>query len=85
MITMEWLEGASTQGDKDDLNRQIKESIPIFNILRRVLQRKLKACNKERLGVQNYSVANWSELQADRNATERTLLEILAILPEKDK
>lgn len=62
----------------------IEESTAIFDRLRTLLYEKLDECRKSKRSLKSYAMQAYSEYQADRNATERTILELIELLPKKD-
>ncbi len=51
-----------------------------FNRVREMLEEDLEACKRERRSLKSLLTQNYSEFQADRNATERTLIKVLDLI-----
>ena len=51
-----------------------------FERVREMLQEDLEACKRERRSLKSLLTQNYSEFQADRNATERTLIKVLDLI-----
>ena len=52
----------------------------VFASLRKVLEGEVQSCRSDRRSLKSLLQQNYSEHQADRNATERTLLKVLNII-----
>lgn len=52
----------------------------IFDRIREMLKEDLEATVRDRRSLKSIIVQNYSEYQADRNATERTLIKVLDLI-----
>lgn len=75
-----WIAHCRTQEEKEDFKNRLLHNRDIFDILKNILMDKYELAVKDRRSVKSYLTQNWSEFQADRNATERTLLEIIELI-----
>ena len=67
------------QSQKKEFEDMLKYN-PVFERLREILNEDLKACESDRRSLKSLVTQNYSEYQADRNATERTFLKVLDII-----
>lgn len=81
MITTRWVKHLRTDEERKEFIKRLENGEDIFFVLRNILEEELNKSSKERRSLKSYMFQNWSEYQADRNATERTILEIIDLLP----
>lgn len=67
--------------EKKRFKERLLHSQDIFDVLRSILTDKYEAVGREKRSLKSFLTQNYGEFQADRNATERTLLEIMELLP----
>lgn len=80
-----WTNHCKTAEEKERFKIRLQNSIDIFDVLRNMLMDKYEYTCKERRSLKSYLTQDWKAYQADRNATERTLLEIMELLPTLEK
>lgn len=85
MITTRWIKHLKTKQEQNEFIKELKANEEIFTILENILKEEITKCNKDKRSLKSYLIQPWSEYQADRNATERTLREILDLIPIKRK
>lgn len=76
-----WFDHCKTPALKKEFNERLAYTQDMFLILKARMQQDLKVVQTSRRSLKSYLTQNYSEYQADRNATERTLLEIIDLLP----
>lgn len=81
MITTRWYSHLKTKNEQEEFIKELERNEELFKVLKDILSGELERCSKDRQSLKTYSSPNWSEYQADRNATERTLKEIIELLP----
>lgn len=83
-MNKKWLSHLKYEEDREAFRTRLKHSHDIFDVLKEILKDKYEHATRDRRSLKSYMTQNWSEFQADRNATERTLLEIIELLPNKE-
>jgi hypothetical protein len=73
------LTGNLTPEEKKELQDILKYS-PVIEKLRKILEEDLDACKRSRRSLKSVLTQNYSEYQADRNATERAYAKVLELL-----
>lgn len=68
-----------TQDQKKEFQDMLKYN-PVIERIREVLKVDYEECATSRRSTKSLLTQNYSEYQADRNATERTLLKVLDII-----
>jgi len=68
-----WFVGAKSDKERDSVKQDVALAFNAFRRLSKMLEDKLK----EETSHKDYTVANWSHLQADTNGYNRALKEIL--------
>ena len=76
-----WFDDCKTAELKDERKQSLALSERLWKVLDTKLKLELTAVQKKRRSLKSLLTQNYSEYQADRNATERTLLEIIDLLP----
>jgi hypothetical protein len=76
-----WTEHCKTPQAKKEFNERLAYTQDMFLLLKVKLEKDLKTAQTSRRSLKSYVTQNWSEYQADRNATERTILELIDLLP----
>jgi len=84
-MNRKWLNHLSDREDKDKFKQRLLAERDIFLILKGILEEQLNDTIKGRRSFKNLiRFRNYTECQADYNATERTLQEIIDLLPLED-
>ncbi len=76
-----WFDHCTDPQQKKEFKERLGYSQDIFNILKVKMEKELKVVQTSRHSLKSYLTMNYTAFQADRNATERTLLEIIDLLP----
>lgn len=76
-LNRKWLNGLE---NPEEFEKKMIEQKELFKRFYELIDNKSKANYKERLKKDNYTRANWSELQADAIGYERCLEELKALL-----
>jgi len=80
-----WTAHCRTQQEKEDWMERLAYSQDIFKVLKTILEKKYEKTCSDRRGVVSYMTQSYTAYQADKNATERTLLELIELLPTLEK
>lgn len=80
-MNRKWLNHISDRDDKDKFKKRLLAERDIFLTLKSILEELKDDSIKSRRSVKSLLVRNYSVFQADRNAVERTLQEIIDLLP----
>lgn len=77
-LSTRWLQFSKSDEDREELKTLIRNSTVVLGTLRKMMEKELQELetNKE----SDYSVANWSHLQADRLGQIRTLKKYIQLL-----
>lgn len=76
-----WTRHCSSHEEAEEFRQLLAHSQRVLVVLKDILEEKYDKTCKDRRSLTSYVTQNWSEYQADKNATERTLLEIIDLLP----
>jgi hypothetical protein len=79
-----WTKDCETTAQKIERKEHIARANRLFHVLETHLEEELFRVQKKRRNLKSVLTQNYSEYQADRNATERTLLEIIDLLPTEE-
>lgn len=77
-----------TKGLTEDLKKEFKNILQyndLFEAVREMLREDLETAKNSRRSLKSTLMQNYSVYQADRNATERTLLKVLTYIEKPDK
>jgi hypothetical protein len=77
-----------TKGLSEDRKQEFKDFLKyndLFEAVRDILREDLNACQRDRRSLKSTLTQSYSVYQADRNATERTLLKVLDLIKQDDK
>lgn len=80
-----WIEHCKTPQAKEEFKERLAYTQDMFLILKARLEESLETTCKARRSVGSTEMHNYSEFQADCNARERTLLEVIDLLPILEK
>jgi len=83
-MNRKWLNHLSDREDKDKFKQRLLAERDIFLILKGILEGMKEDTINKRRSVKSLLVRNYGIYQADSNATERTLQEIIDLLPLED-
>jgi hypothetical protein len=83
-MNRKWLNHIPNREDKDKFKQRLIAERDIFQLLKSILEEQKWETSKSRRSLNSVLTQNYSEFQADRNATERTLQEIIDLLPLED-
>jgi len=84
-MNKKWIAHCRTEEDREIFRQRLAYSQDVLNVLKNILKDKSVQSAKDRRSLKSYLVHNYSEYQADRNATERTIQEIIDLLPILEK
>jgi hypothetical protein len=76
-----WYDHCKTPAAKKEFNERLAYTQDMFLILKDRLKKDLNTAQTSRRSIKSYATQSYSAYQADCNATERTLLEIIDLLP----
>jgi hypothetical protein len=76
-----WFDHCKTPQAKDEFKERLAYTQDMFLLLKGKLEKDLKTAQTSRRSLKSYMTQNYSEYQADCNATERTILELIDLLP----
>ena len=76
-----WTDHCKTPAAKKEFNERLAYTQDMFLILKARLEKDLATVEHSRRSIKSVDMTNYSEFQADCNATEGTLLEIIDLLP----
>lgn len=79
-MNSKWISDLPTKEEKEEFKQYLREQSRYTDKLVNILERKLRDVQEARRSLKSYTFQSWPEYQADRNATERTILEILKLL-----
>jgi len=80
-----WTTHCKDAKEKEEWLERLAYSQDVFKVLKGILEKKYEKACSDRRGVVSYMTQNWTAYQADKNATERTLLELIELLPTLEK
>jgi len=80
-MNLKWLKHIPDRKEKGEFKKHLLANKELFTVLRNILQTDLDNTISSRRSVKSFVTQAWSEYQADCNATERTLQEIINLLP----
>ena len=83
-MNKKWLSHTKSPEEKQALILRLEHNYDLFMLMEDILREKYEQVVSSRRSIKSYLTQNWSAFQADRNATERTLLEIIELLPLKE-
>lgn len=75
-----WTKHIQDKEEKEKFKSYLRENRLILETLSQILEEDLRVCVSERKKRKAYYMPAWSEYQADCNATERTLQQIIELL-----
>lgn len=75
-----WTRHIKDPEERERFKAYLKENKEIFDTLTHILQEDLDICASERKKRKAYFMPAWSEYQADCNATERTLQQVINLI-----
>jgi len=81
-MNIKWFKHLREGETKEKRESVVKASTETLDILKGILEEELKATRKDKLSKAHYLLPAYSEFQADRNATERTLQQVIDLLPK---
>ena len=81
-MNIKWFKYLREDESKETLKSKILGSREVLDILKRVLEDEVESTRRNKLNKAHYMMPAWSEFQADRNATERTLQQVIDLLPK---
>ena len=76
-----WTTHCKTTQQKEEFIERLTYTQDMFLIMKDMLETKLEEVRTSRRSLKSFLTQNWAAYQADRNATERTLLEVIDLLP----
>lgn len=80
-MNVRWLKHLPQGKEREEYKQRLWANRDIFKQMKSMLEEDLSNTIKSRRSLKSYFTQSWSEYQADRNATERTLQEIIDLLP----
>ena len=80
-MNLKWLKHIKDKEEREDFKTRLLANRELFIVLKGILQSDLDKTINSRRSIKSYLTQPWSEYQADCNATERTLQEIINLLP----
>jgi len=83
-LNSKWLSHISDEVQSNLFKQHLIDNVALFSRLKEILEEKLNDSIKSRRSIKSYAVQAYGEYQADRNATERTILEIIDLIPTQD-
>jgi len=75
-----WTNHCKDAEEKREFKEILAHSDRVLSVLKDILKDKYDGAARDRRSIKSLLTQNYSEWQADRNATERTILEILDLL-----
>ncbi len=85
-MKVDWTKDVYHQNEKIERRELVRAQSAVLKVLAGILERNLAELTVKRTSLNAYDVPNWSQLQADYNATERTYRYLLTLLdPEENK
>jgi len=79
-----WFRYLSDQDSKEEFKQELQYT-RVLKFLTLILKDEYELCLKQRRSFKSILTQNYSEYQSDRNATERTLLEVLKLIQMENK
>ncbi len=83
-LNNKWISHIDDERQRELFKQHLLENTELFKRLKELLEGKLKDAEASRRSLKSYVINSYSEYQADRNATERTLLEVIDLIPKQD-
>ena len=80
-LNNKWINHIEDERNRELFKKHLLENVALFKRLKEILEGKLKDSEVSRRSLKSYVTNSYGEYQADRNATERTILEIIDLLP----
>jgi len=80
-MNLKWLKHIEDKKEREDFKLRLKANRDIFVVLKNILQSDLDNTINARRSIKSYATQSWSEYQADCNAAERTLQDLINLLP----
>ena len=81
-MNIKWLKNLRETESKEKRTALVNGSREILDILKGILEAELDSSRKKKTNKAHYLMPAWSEFQADSNATERTLQQVIDLLPK---
>jgi hypothetical protein len=81
MASHRWTKHLKEKDQKDDFLKRLSYAKEFMDVLKNILQEDLDALEKEMESKDNYFMPAWSEYQADKIGSRRTLKKIINLIP----
>jgi len=81
-LSSRWLKHLPDAATKAEYQNRLHHMHDVWNVLKDILQEDLDALERDGMKKDHYYMPAWSEYQADRNGSKRTLRKIIELLPK---
>ena len=81
MASSRWTKHLKDKATKAEYEERLSRMSDVWDVLKNILQEDLNALDKDSMNKDHYFMPAWSEYQADRNGSKRTLKKIIELLP----
>jgi len=83
-LNSKWLSHINDEVQSRTFEKSLIENVTLFKRLKEILEDKLHETERSRRSLKSHVTQSYVAYQADRNATERTIQEIIDLIPNKD-
>jgi len=83
-LNSKWLSHISDEVQRKTFEKSLIANVELFKRFKEILEDKLHETERSRRSIKSYATQSYVAYQSDRNATERTIQEIIELLPKQD-
>jgi len=81
MASSRWTKHIKDKTAKVEYEERLQHMSDVWDVLKNILQEDLNALDNDSMNKKHYFMPAWSEYQADRVGSKRTLKKIIELLP----